>query len=194
MKTFLHVGCGNNTKQQAGRGFQGDEWREIRFDINPEVKPDIIGTMTDMSAVESSSVDALFSSHNIEHLYPHEVPLALAEFKRVNTLVLDGDNLRHSLYRDLGYSETDRKENIRRATEVAKLLIDNAPSSLWRLFHFIKANRKLAKDLIGEQDPIVICCTYPLGEAWVGIWQQGYVVKTQVPNVRIGWKVFTALA
>jgi hypothetical protein len=52
MKTFLHVGCGNNTKLQAGRGFQGDEWQEIRFDINPAVKPDIIGTMTDMSAVK----------------------------------------------------------------------------------------------------------------------------------------------
>ena len=39
--------------------------------------------MTDMSAVADASVDALFSSHNIEHLYPHEVPVALAEFKRV---------------------------------------------------------------------------------------------------------------
>ena len=39
--------------------------------------------MTDMSAVPSGSVDAIFSSHNIEHLYPHEVPVALAEFKRV---------------------------------------------------------------------------------------------------------------
>ena len=39
--------------------------------------------MTDMSAVADASVDAIFSSHNIEHLYPHEVPLALAEFKRV---------------------------------------------------------------------------------------------------------------
>ena len=39
--------------------------------------------MTDMSAVASQSVDAVFSSHNIEHLYPHEVPIALAEFKRV---------------------------------------------------------------------------------------------------------------
>lgn len=35
-----------------------------------------------MSAVADASVDAVFSSHNIEHLYPHEVPLALAEFKR----------------------------------------------------------------------------------------------------------------
>ena len=36
-----------------------------------------------MSAVADASVDAIFSSHNIEHLYPHEVGLALAEFKRV---------------------------------------------------------------------------------------------------------------
>ncbi len=39
--------------------------------------------MTDMSGVADASVDAIFSSHNIEHLYPHEVPKALAEFKRV---------------------------------------------------------------------------------------------------------------
>ena len=39
--------------------------------------------MTDMSSVESGSVDAIFSSHNIEHLYPHDVPVALAEFMRV---------------------------------------------------------------------------------------------------------------
>ncbi len=83
VKTFLHVGCGQNNKQHAGPGFQGNDWQEIRFDINPAVKPDIIGSMTDMSAVDDSSVDAIFSSHNIEHLYPHEVPLALAEFKRI---------------------------------------------------------------------------------------------------------------
>jgi len=83
MKTFLHVGCGQNNKLQAGPGFQGDDWQEIRFDINPAVKPDIIGSMTDMSAVQDSSVDAIFSAHNIEHLYPHEVPVALSEFKRV---------------------------------------------------------------------------------------------------------------
>ena len=39
--------------------------------------------MTDMKAVGDASVDAVFSSHNIEHLYPHEVPVALAEFHRV---------------------------------------------------------------------------------------------------------------
>ena len=53
------------------------------MDIDPGVDPDIVGTMTDMAAVPTASVDAVFSSHNIEHLYSHEVPVALGEFIRV---------------------------------------------------------------------------------------------------------------
>jgi hypothetical protein len=89
MKTFLHVGCGplyiDPVTEQPSRpqGFDVSSWNELRLDINPAVNPDVVGTMTDMSAVSSGSVDAIFSSHNIEHLYPHEVPIALAEFKRV---------------------------------------------------------------------------------------------------------------
>ena len=83
MKTFLHVGCGPKRKDKTTRGFNTAEWNEIRLDIDPAVAPDITGTMTDMSGVASASVDAIFSSHNIEHLYPHEVPVALAEFRRV---------------------------------------------------------------------------------------------------------------
>ncbi|NTU45568.1 MAG: class I SAM-dependent methyltransferase [Chlorobiaceae bacterium] len=83
MKRFLHVGCGPRKKSQTTRGFNTPEWSELRFDIDSAVSPDIIGTMTDMSAVESASVDAVFSSHSIEHLYAHQVPVALAEFRRV---------------------------------------------------------------------------------------------------------------
>lgn len=89
MKTFLHVGCGpvcldsTSGKSTRPKGFSFEDWNELRLDINPDVNPDVVGTMTDMSAVASESVDAIFSSHNIEHLYPHEVPIALAEFKRV---------------------------------------------------------------------------------------------------------------
>ncbi|MCZ8310568.1 MAG: methyltransferase domain-containing protein [Magnetospirillum sp.] len=82
-KTFVHVGCGQNTKQQTTRTFASDAWRELRFDIDPNARPDLVGTMTDMSAVPTGTVDAIFSSHNLEHLYPHEVPLALAEFRRI---------------------------------------------------------------------------------------------------------------
>lgn len=82
-KTFLHVGCGQNRKDKTTRGFNTPEWTELRLDIDPSVEPNIVGTMLDMSAVSDGSVDALFSSHNIEHLCAHEVPLALAEFLRV---------------------------------------------------------------------------------------------------------------
>lgn len=83
MKTFLHVGCGPKHKDQTTRAFNQADWRECRLDIDASVNPDVVGTMTDMSAVPDGSVQAVFSSHNIEHLYPHEVPVALAEFLRV---------------------------------------------------------------------------------------------------------------
>jgi len=83
MNTFLHVGCGPKHKDQTTRGFNTPEWTELRLDIDQNVNPDIVGTMMDMLAVADASVDAVFSSHNIEHLYPHEVPLVLKEFLRV---------------------------------------------------------------------------------------------------------------
>ena len=83
MRKFLHVGCGPGRKGPKTPGFDGPDWTEIRLDIDPKVSPDLIGTITDMSAVETGSMDAVFSSHNIEHVYPHEAPLALGEFKRV---------------------------------------------------------------------------------------------------------------
>lgn len=83
MKTFLHVGCGNARKDHTTKGFNTPDWNELRLDIDESVDPDIVGTMLNMSAIADASVDAVFSSHNIEHLYPHEVAIALAEFKRV---------------------------------------------------------------------------------------------------------------
>lgn len=83
MRTFLHVGCGTKRKDQTTAGFNTDAWYERRLDINVKADPDIVGTMTDLSAIRDGSFDAVFSAHNIEHLYPHEVPQALASFKRI---------------------------------------------------------------------------------------------------------------
>jgi len=83
MSKLLHIGCGPKRKDRTTRGFNTAAWHEIRLDIDPLVQPDVTGTMTDMGTVASASVDAIFSSHNIEHLYPHEVPVALEEFLRV---------------------------------------------------------------------------------------------------------------
>jgi len=82
MKKLLHVGCGTDNKKSL-KGFNNSFWSETRLDIDKNVQPDIVGSLTDMSLVDSRSVDALFSSHNIEHIFPHEVPTALREFNRV---------------------------------------------------------------------------------------------------------------
>jgi hypothetical protein len=81
-RTLLHVGCGPK-HPNIPECFKETGWKEVRFDIDPKVKPDILGSITDMKAVETGSVDALFSSHNIEHLEFHNVFVALGEFKRV---------------------------------------------------------------------------------------------------------------
>ncbi len=83
MKTFLHVGCGAKRQDRTTPEFARPGWRELRLDIDARVEPDIVASMTDMAAVATGSVDALFSSHNLEHLYAHEVPVALREFCRV---------------------------------------------------------------------------------------------------------------
>ena len=82
-RVVLHVGCGPYNPAKLHRKFQEPGWRQLRYDIDPDVAPDIVGSITDMAAVADASVDAVWSSHNVEHLYAHEVPLALAEFRRV---------------------------------------------------------------------------------------------------------------
>ncbi len=82
MKIFLHVGCGPQNKFSC-LGFNNDNWKEIRFDIDKNVNPDIVGTLTDMKSVETCSVDAVYSAYTIDHIYPYQVPIALREFHRV---------------------------------------------------------------------------------------------------------------
>lgn len=83
MKRVLHVGCGPLAAEKLHESFRGDSWEEVRLDINPAAHADITASITDMSVVPSASFDALYSSHNLEHLFPHEAPLALREFYRV---------------------------------------------------------------------------------------------------------------
>lgn len=88
-RVLLHVGCGHATIASIRLpGFARPHWREIRLDADARVDPDVVGSMVEMSAVDDASVDAIFSSHGVEHLYWHDVPRALAEFRR--TLKADG--------------------------------------------------------------------------------------------------------
>ena len=83
MPRFIHVGCGEKSQLNTTPEFKKPEWSETRFDIDESVKPDILGSMTDMSGAETEGYDALYSSHNIEHLHTHEVSIAIGEFHRV---------------------------------------------------------------------------------------------------------------
>lgn len=83
VRRVLHVGCGPARPGRLPVCFKTGGWQEIRLDIDPGVRPDIIASITDLSLVESGSMDAVWSSHNVEHLNAHEVPQALAEFRRV---------------------------------------------------------------------------------------------------------------
>ena len=80
-RRVLHVGCGPHNAMKLHSTFIG--WQEIRLDIDPTVQPDIVASITDMAPVATDSMDGVYSSHNLEHLYPHEVPLALGEMRRV---------------------------------------------------------------------------------------------------------------
>jgi len=81
-KLLLHVGCGVKNPKKVPSAYHTPEWKEVRLDINSDVDPDIVGDIREMPQVVSGSVDAVFSSHNLEHMYPHEVPQALSEFIR----------------------------------------------------------------------------------------------------------------
>ncbi len=82
-KTLLHIGCGTASPERLPDCFKSAQWHEVKLDIDPKVKPDIVASLTDMSAVASASVDAVWSSHNIEHLEGFQVPQALREIRRV---------------------------------------------------------------------------------------------------------------
>lgn len=80
---LLHVGCGARNEARLPACLRGAHYREIRFDIDPDTAPDIVGSIADLHALGDASIDAIYSSHNLEHLDAHAVPRALAEFKRV---------------------------------------------------------------------------------------------------------------
>ena len=83
-KRVLNAGSGPQSSRRLHPVFRSEDWQEVRLDIDPQTEPDVIGSITDMrELVPPHTFDAVWSSHSLEHLYAHEVPAALAEFKRV---------------------------------------------------------------------------------------------------------------
>ena len=72
------------------------------------------------------------------------------------TYLLDGDNVRHGLNRDLGFTEADRVENIRRVAEVGRLMVDAGLIVLASFISPFRAERRLARELLGEGEFVEI--------------------------------------
>ena len=81
-----------------------------------------------------------------------------------HTVLLDGDNIRHGLNRDLGFTEPDRVENIRRIGEVAKLMTEAGLIVLCSFISPFRAERRMVRELVGEGEFVEIFVDTPLDE------------------------------
>lgn len=82
-----------------------------------------------------------------------------------HSFILDGDNVRHGLNRDLGFTDADRVENIRRVAEVSKLMVDAGLITLVSFISPFRAERELARNLVEEGEFIEIFVNTPLSVA-----------------------------
>jgi bifunctional enzyme CysN/CysC len=79
-----------------------------------------------------------------------------------HTVLLDGDNVRHGLNRDLGFTDEDRVENIRRVAEVAKLMVEAGLIVLVSFISPFRSERRMARDLVGPDEFVEIYVDTPL--------------------------------
>ena len=91
----------------------------------------------------------------------HAVEEALHQ-RGCRTFVLDGDNVRHGLCQDLGFSTADRIENIRRIGEVAKLFMESGTIVLTAFISPFRADRERVRGMVGHGDFIEIYCDTPI--------------------------------
>jgi bifunctional enzyme CysN/CysC len=82
-----------------------------------------------------------------------------------HTTVLDGDNVRHGLNRDLGFTDADRVENIRRVAEVSKLMVEAGLITLVSFISPFRSERQMARDLVETSEFIEIFVDTPLAVA-----------------------------
>jgi bifunctional enzyme CysN/CysC len=98
----------------------------------------------------------------------------------LHTYILDGDNVRHGLNKDLGFSDGDRVENIRRVAEVAKLMVDAGLIVLVSFISPFRAERRMARELFDDGEFIEVFVDTPLAVA------EGRDVKGLYAKARAG--------
>jgi adenylylsulfate kinase len=102
----------------------------------------------------------------------------------IRSYVLDGDNIRHGLNKGLGFTEEDRKENIRRIGEVSKLFIDAGLFPITAFISPFRADRDLVRALVGDGEFIEIFIDCPIEECEKrdpkGLYQKAR--RGEIPN------------
>tara|TARA_B100000575_G_scaffold148723_1_gene118631 strand:+ start:4745 stop:5332 length:588 start_codon:yes stop_codon:yes gene_type:complete len=82
----------------------------------------------------------------------------------INTVVLDGDSMRKGINKDLGFLESDREENLRRASEISKIINNNGLLTLCSFITPLEKNRKLINSIIGRKNIFWVYLDVPLEE------------------------------
>jgi predicted SAM-dependent methyltransferase len=82
-RCVLNVGSGPRSIVNIHPCFRSENWREVRVDVDPRVKPDIVASATNLSQLGNGSIDAIWSSHQVEHLERFEIKACFDEFRRV---------------------------------------------------------------------------------------------------------------
>ncbi len=100
-----------------------------------------------------------------------------------HTYLLDGDNVRHGLSRDLGFTDADRVENIRRVGEVAKLFVDAGMIVLCSFISPFRAERRMVRELMGEGEFIEVYVDTALDEC-IRRDPKGLYARAQAGNIK----------
>ncbi len=130
-------------------------WQHLEVDRNAHAslkhqRPKVVW-FTGLSGAGKSTIANLVEK-KLHHLGRH-------------TFLLDGDNLRHGLNRDLGFSDADRVENIRRAGEVARLMADAGLIVLCAFISPFRAERRMVRELMPAGDFLEVFVDVPLADA-----------------------------
>jgi bifunctional enzyme CysN/CysC len=139
----------------ALRRSQNVHWHA--FDVNKQSRAELKGQkpcvlwFTGLSGAGKSTI-ANFVEKRLQAMNCH-------------TYLLDGDNVRHGLNKDLGFTDADRVENIRRVAEVSKLMVDAGLIVLVSFISPFRAERRMARDLMGEGEFLEVYVDTPLAVA-----------------------------
>ncbi len=152
--TILNI-SGTELRRRLAEGLEIPEWfsfpevvQELRRTRPPRSKQGFTVFFTGLSGSGKSTIANI-------------VEKKLAAIGK-HTYLLDGDNVRHGLNKDLGFTDADRVENIRRVAEVSKLMLDSGLLTMVSFISPFRSDRRMARQLFGKGEFLEIYVETPL--------------------------------